>query len=254
MDIHKPKTWHGVREFLKEYVIIVVGVLTALGAEQMVEAIHWSHKVDDAKRRLNVELTVIDWSALERDMVDNCLDRRLTDLETQLLGGVGRWTPLPPMMNPILGPTTYFVPSRQWTDQVWTAVTADGTATHLPADREQDYGFTYAQAAQVQAYNNAEYIEVGALNVLNSATDLPQSDRLRLAGQIEQERRRNRLMALMARQLMFKIGKLGAHDQAKTLDTMLRRSNTYRACAALNLLPPGSPPPRAAADPAAINR
>jgi hypothetical protein len=30
MDIHKPKPWHGVREFLKEYVIIVVGVLTAL--------------------------------------------------------------------------------------------------------------------------------------------------------------------------------------------------------------------------------
>ena len=29
MDIHKPKPWHGMREFLKEYVIIVVGVLTA---------------------------------------------------------------------------------------------------------------------------------------------------------------------------------------------------------------------------------
>lgn len=32
MDIHKPKPWHGVREFLKEYLIIVVGVLTALAA------------------------------------------------------------------------------------------------------------------------------------------------------------------------------------------------------------------------------
>ena len=31
MDIHKPKPWHGFREFLKEYAIIVVGVLTALG-------------------------------------------------------------------------------------------------------------------------------------------------------------------------------------------------------------------------------
>ena len=25
MDLHKPKPWHGLREFLKEYVIIVVG-------------------------------------------------------------------------------------------------------------------------------------------------------------------------------------------------------------------------------------
>ena len=30
MDIHKPKPWHGLREFLKEYLIIVIGVLTAL--------------------------------------------------------------------------------------------------------------------------------------------------------------------------------------------------------------------------------
>lgn len=36
MDIHKPKPWHGPREFLKEYLIIVVGVLTALAAEQTV--------------------------------------------------------------------------------------------------------------------------------------------------------------------------------------------------------------------------
>ena len=41
MDIHKPKPWHGVREFLKEYVIIVVGVLTALAAEQGVEWLRW---------------------------------------------------------------------------------------------------------------------------------------------------------------------------------------------------------------------
>jgi hypothetical protein len=33
MDIHKPKPWHGLREFLKEYLIIVVGVMTALAGE-----------------------------------------------------------------------------------------------------------------------------------------------------------------------------------------------------------------------------
>ena len=40
MDIHKPKPWHGAREFLKEYAIIVVGVLTALAGEQAVEGVH----------------------------------------------------------------------------------------------------------------------------------------------------------------------------------------------------------------------
>ncbi|THD51712.1 hypothetical protein [Phenylobacterium sp.] len=39
MDIHKPKPWHSFREFLKEYGIIVLGVLTAIAFEQTVETI-----------------------------------------------------------------------------------------------------------------------------------------------------------------------------------------------------------------------
>ena len=39
MEIHIPKPWHGLREFLKESLIIVVGVLTALGAEQAAQTV-----------------------------------------------------------------------------------------------------------------------------------------------------------------------------------------------------------------------
>ncbi len=46
MDIHKPKPFHGLREFLKEYGIIVLGVLTALFLEQAVEWLHWRHEVE----------------------------------------------------------------------------------------------------------------------------------------------------------------------------------------------------------------
>jgi hypothetical protein len=40
MEIHRPKPWHGLREFFKEYAIIVLGVLTAIALEQTVEIIH----------------------------------------------------------------------------------------------------------------------------------------------------------------------------------------------------------------------
>ncbi len=56
MDIHKPKPWHGVREFLKEYVIIVVGVLTALGAEQLVEHLRWEGAVEEARASIHQEI------------------------------------------------------------------------------------------------------------------------------------------------------------------------------------------------------
>src|SRR6185312_7597539 len=53
MDIHKLKPWHGVREFLKEYLIIVVGVLTALGAEQAVVRLH--DRAAEAQARAAIE-------------------------------------------------------------------------------------------------------------------------------------------------------------------------------------------------------
>ena len=45
MHVHLPKPLHGWREFLGEVGIIVVGVLIALGAEQVVETLHWRSAV-----------------------------------------------------------------------------------------------------------------------------------------------------------------------------------------------------------------
>ncbi len=45
MHIHLPKPLHGWRQFVGEVGIIVIGVLIALGAEQMVESLRWQQKV-----------------------------------------------------------------------------------------------------------------------------------------------------------------------------------------------------------------
>ncbi len=80
MDIHKPKPWHGVREFLKEYAIIVVGVLTALAAEQGVEWLHWRHEVEAERRSLLAEAQ----EALDvvgvRQAEQACIDARLNQV------------------------------------------------------------------------------------------------------------------------------------------------------------------------------
>ena len=63
MDIHKPKPWHGWREFLKEYAIIVVGVLTALAAEQVVDWLHWrqqgGRRAPGARRGLRADSQLV---------------------------------------------------------------------------------------------------------------------------------------------------------------------------------------------------
>src|SRR6185437_6611981 len=77
MDIHKPKPWHGLREFLKEYAIIVVGVLTALAAEQGVEWLRAQEAMDALRGGIRREL-ILDrahWEAVRAQ--DACVAQRL---------------------------------------------------------------------------------------------------------------------------------------------------------------------------------
>jgi hypothetical protein len=44
LDIHKPKPVHGWRELFSEIGVIVIGVVIALSAKQLVEALYWRQK------------------------------------------------------------------------------------------------------------------------------------------------------------------------------------------------------------------
>ena len=84
MHIHLPKPLHGWREFLGEVGIIVVGVLIALGAEQVVENVHWHHEVEAERASLLQEAKdTLDGVAL-RQKQQGCVDRRLVEIRTAL--------------------------------------------------------------------------------------------------------------------------------------------------------------------------
>lgn len=72
MDIHKPEPWHSFREFLKEYLIIVVGVLTALAAEQAVEWAHRSEEVNAARTALHAEMSADLRNLVLEEREDHC--------------------------------------------------------------------------------------------------------------------------------------------------------------------------------------
>lgn len=56
MHVHLPKPLHGWREFLGEVGIVFLGVLIALGAEQVIETLRWSHKLSEVKQDLTAEM------------------------------------------------------------------------------------------------------------------------------------------------------------------------------------------------------
>ena len=73
MEIHKPKPVHSWRDFLSEVGVVVIGIVIALSGEQILEAIHWKHKVEAAEQDLRTELADSLSYALEQQEMSKCV-------------------------------------------------------------------------------------------------------------------------------------------------------------------------------------
>src|SRR5207302_6541644 len=81
MHFHLPKPLHGWRALVGEVGIIVIGVLIALGAEQIVEALHWRSEVAQLRAAMRTELS-IDRARTETNLAqDPCMLARLDAIE-----------------------------------------------------------------------------------------------------------------------------------------------------------------------------
>lgn len=78
--VHIPKPLHGWREFAGEVGIIVLGVLIALSAEQIVEQFHWRAETRTARAALLSEAQDNLASALSRQKQTPCVQRRLAEI------------------------------------------------------------------------------------------------------------------------------------------------------------------------------
>ena len=80
MHFHLPKPLHGWREFAGEVGIIVLGVLIALGAEQLVESLHWRGEVRDAKSAIRQDMAQSNRVFAYRVAAHDCVTRRLNKI------------------------------------------------------------------------------------------------------------------------------------------------------------------------------
>src|SRR5947209_7379021 len=108
MHFHLPKPLHGWRALLGEVGIIVVGVLIALGAEQLVETWHWHGQAEEARAALRSEVRDDDLpQAFTRLAIAPCLDKQLKQLQGALDANVDR-----SRFAALAG--AYLPPSRTW--------------------------------------------------------------------------------------------------------------------------------------------
>jgi hypothetical protein len=127
---------HGWRAFLGEVGVVLLGVLLALGAQQIVEALNWRNEVAQARTALGFEMADSMGQSYERDIISLCLDRRLDEISA-ILNGALRTGRLPPIGR-IGGP-----PYRAWLTNVWTTTNAGQTASHFRRYDLSQYGTFY---------------------------------------------------------------------------------------------------------------
>jgi hypothetical protein len=128
MHFHLPKPLHGWREFAGEVGIIVIGVLTALAAEQLVEEWQWHRKVDVVRKALMGELAN-DRARWEVDMIAaRCANREIDKLDQWAqAGGTG-----PPPAGVSVNPGDFF-----WMHSAnWTLATGSQTLDHFPINEQ----------------------------------------------------------------------------------------------------------------------
>jgi hypothetical protein len=175
MHIHLPKPLHGWREFLGEVGIIVIGVLIALGAEQVVETLHWREAVDTERDAFRKEIAADLAGAQFRLLQEPCVKRRLSDLliifqrhkQGKELGLAG----------PVGSPRVLGTESGAWT-------TAGGgqTIDHMPLDERLEFGSSFAGFAQLSDRMQQESFIWDELRRLDHAELLEREDWAALRG------------------------------------------------------------------------
>ena len=231
MDVHKPKPWRGWREFLKEYAIIVLGVLTALTAEQTVEWLHLQERVGQARERLVAEVQHQYLVDDEFITVQPCLERQLDRIEQAVLGSGPILSPLP--IHPDDKVTISFVyraPSRAWTDSAWQSVIAEGLASRLNPTERRMLPVHYSQMGRMRILADQQYIAVGQLVALGKPLPMDGQAKAAYVGVIEQERFRSEGMAINAREMNRDIATLGYTPDMASRRAWLAASGTARLC------------------------
>lgn len=135
MHVHLPKPLHGWREFVGEVGIIVIGVLIALSAEQLVAAVHWHHKVQVEESAIKTELgNDLRWALLVKQY-NRCSVQFLDKFQAAV---IARDAVTARKLDDMRAKVDPFPPGA-WSDGTFKALLAGQIEDHLPSGRMADY-------------------------------------------------------------------------------------------------------------------
>jgi hypothetical protein len=208
VEIHKPKPVHGWREFLSEYAIVALGVLTALAAEQSVEWIHWQGEVTAARKTITAEIQDNNARYFARRIaVASCMDRQ-ADEAAQILDELeaGHKTRSFTSFHIITGSLL--------SDSEWQSERSAQSLVHFPRDELALMGRYYGQLLVMTPWMEQETDAWQELGVLTSPPqNVGVTDILRMRVALGTARRFEQLTVLNSQRQLAITAKLGIASQ-----------------------------------------
>lgn len=168
MHVHLPKPLHGWRAFVGEVGIIVVGVLIALGAEQVVETVHAREDVAQLRAALRGELADdrARWEHMRAQ--DRCTQQRLDALDN--------WIASAPADARILeNPYRVFLWNMH--SSAWDLAKTSPAAAHIPLKERLTYASLYSAIDNWREFINEENGNAQVLSSLLVTADQPDNRR-----------------------------------------------------------------------------
>ena len=228
MHFRLPKPLHGWREFAGEVGIIVVGVLIALGAEQVVESAHWRSEAREATDSLRDELADHYGTASEMVIAQPCIDQQLVTLEKSLLKP-GPYVPVPTYSGSA-GNFVFRAPTRSWADNVWRTVVSEGIATHLDSALRFRLAAYYAELDSMRTSNHDTNLLAAKLRILAQPIQPDAATRANLMQQIEEARGQFAFMKLYGNQVVGMIDDVGMRPPQAYVAEGIAQSGTLQFC------------------------
>jgi hypothetical protein len=200
MKVHKPKLFSDWRDFGREYAIVVLGVLTALLAQQAMQSIEWRHKVDAAVVDMTNELSGGDGvQGYVRMAIHDCVEGHLNAVREAVEAG--------DRAHARAAIDAVWLPNNTYDSLARESATASDVASHMPQETMLNFRIAYDVVPQLDRLADRELTDLAALRALPATGGpLETSEKLAATAAIEAIRMDNDTMNRDADFMLMRIG------------------------------------------------
>jgi len=190
---------------LVEFAVVVLGVLVALGLENLIQEVRFHADARDLERSFTPEVTAAVFLSLERQGGTPCLIQRLRGLSERVDAATGEMGPVEAASSvySYATPQIYNSPARVWATTSFDRALGSEAFKRIPTDRAAEYASLFALIRTQQELNDAEFLAATGLAPLAySQPNMDAEVRADVLQQISNLDRHQAIIALASEQIV----------------------------------------------------